>query len=118
MKTTLKALAIVAALAPVPAMADEIALASPLAGATLHEGAVDMSVFFTEGEAGAYDVVATYAPASDAADAARLRMQLADGDRVSFSLPEHRDTVWGFERDGNVLRAVAEPLARTFAALD
>ncbi|WP_108260154.1 hypothetical protein [Mangrovicoccus ximenensis] len=94
-------LAAALALSAGAAAADEITLAKPLAGAALHEGGVDMSVYWTEVAEG-YEVVATYKGAADS-DAARIAMVLNDGDRVSFGLPGTRGLVYSFARqDGAV----------------
>ncbi|WP_172331297.1 hypothetical protein [Mangrovicoccus sp. HB161399] len=83
------------------ASAGEITLAKPLAGAALHEGGVDMSVYWTEVDAG-YEVVATYQGAADQ-QASRIAMVLTDGDRVTFGLPGTRGLVYSFARENGAV---------------
>ncbi len=83
------------------AAADEITLKTPLAGAALHEGGVDMSVYWTEVAAG-YEVVATYQGTADV-QASRIAMVLNEGDRVSFGLPGTRGVVYSFARENGAV---------------
>ncbi len=80
------------------AHADQITLTSPLAGASLHAGDVDMSVYWTDVETG-YEVVATYLEA-DAVTPAQMTLVLVDGDAVTFSLPGRLDHSYKFARTG------------------
>ena len=84
MKTllTLAALTLTAA----PVLAGEILLEKPMAGATLHQAGIDMSVYWTEQDKG-YEVVATFVPELSDVPPARMVMLLADGDDVTFGLP-------------------------------
>lgn len=104
-----KTLSLLALLAPVPALADQVVLDAPLAGASLHEGGVDMALYYVDGANDAFEVVATYAPTADAANVARVRMSLGDGDATQFALPGHRDTMFTFERRGTAVHVSAEP---------
>ncbi|WP_138467542.1 hypothetical protein [Poseidonocella sp. HB161398] len=94
-------LAAALALSATAAAADEVTLSKPLAGAALHEGGVDMSVYWVEAAAG-YEVVATYQGQADA-QPARIAMVLADGDRVTFGLPGARGLLYSFARDGGAV---------------
>lgn len=100
--------AAVAVAAPLSAGADMIALSAPLASASLHKGGIDMNVYYTTQDDNGFEVVATYAPAATPAEAARLRMRLADGDAVHFALPGHEATIYTFERSGATVAVSAE----------
>lgn len=98
----------VLALAALPAAADEIRLDVPLAAASLHDGGVDMVVYYLE-HADHFEVVATYV-AQQAPDApARLHMGLVEGDRVSFGLPGLPGMTYSFSRTGAVIAVEATP---------
>lgn len=98
----------VLALAALPAAADEIRLDVPLAAASLHDGGVDMVVYYLE-HADHFEVVATYV-AQYAPDApARLHMGLVEGDRVSFGLPGLPGMTYRFSRTGAVIAVEATP---------
>lgn len=100
MKSVLTALAFI--VAPGVASAAELSLNSALEGATLSDGRVDMSVYFTNVEAD-FEVVATYVTQTNVETPSRLTMVLADGDSVSFGLPGVSGKVYTFSRDGDVL---------------
>jgi hypothetical protein len=76
-----------------------IQLEAPLAAASLHEGRVDMVVFYLEHD-DHFEIVATYAERDAAYEPMRLRMGMADGDAVSFGLPGHGDVLYRFAREG------------------
>jgi hypothetical protein len=101
--------------APLSAAADTIELSAPLMSASLHEGDVDMNVFYISRGGDGFDVIATYAPVEASADAARLIMKLADGDAVRFALPGHEDTTYSFRRAGATVAIRAEPAAASAA---
>lgn len=96
------------------AQADVITLDTPMAGASLHDGIVDMAVYWTQ-DGSAQKVVATYAPKNAQAETGRLLMHLEDGDRVTFGLPGHAGVVYGFSREGDVLRVETAPTALQLA---
>ncbi|WP_299843226.1 hypothetical protein [uncultured Paracoccus sp.] len=106
--------ALLATLAPAAVLAESVTLTAPQNGVTLQGESVDMSLYFTDGEAGAYELVATYV--SDAApdQPQRLVMALSDGDDVSFSLPGHEETLYNFQRVGSIVTVTGEPA--TFSA--
>jgi hypothetical protein len=108
------ALGLAACLTAVPAQADQIELTAPMQGASLHDGGVDMAIYFVEAD-DLYEVVATYIDATGPYDPARLRMGLADGDAVHFSLPGLRHVGYAFERDGGTVRVTAEPRMQTIS---
>lgn len=108
MKTFLTAALISAA--ATGALADSIELDTPMAGASLHDGIVDMAVYWTQ-DGSAQKVVATYAPKNAQDETGRLLMHLEDGDRVTFGLPGHAGVVYSFARQGDSLRVDTAPTA-------
>lgn len=108
MNALLKTFALFAALSPVPALASEVVLQQPLAGATLQEQNTDMALYFTEADENGYEVVGIYADRSAPADARRITMRLDDGDAVRFALPGHEETLYTFERRGTEVQVSAE----------
>lgn len=88
-----------------PAAADSIRLETPMAAASLHDGGVDMVVYYLE-RGGDLHVVATYA-AQRAPDApARLRLDLTEGGHMSFQLP---GVMYSFARAGTSIAVEATP---------
>ncbi|TRW99360.1 hypothetical protein FNJ84_01415 [Paracoccus sp. M683] len=116
MSTRLAIAAVLAALAPAAVLADSVTLTAPNSGATLQGEAVDMSVYFTDGADGAYEVVATYVSDAAPGEPQHLIMALGEGDDVSFSLPGHAGTLYNFQRDGGILTVTGQ--ATTFAPLN
>jgi len=114
-----RSLALAFCLAAGAASADQIELSSAMQAASLHEGGIDMVVYYLE-EGDRFDVVATYAANREPFGPARLRMGLADGDSLRFGLPGERQVIYGFARSGATLRVTAEPTghAVTEARLD
>ena len=108
------ALGFIACLSTLPAMADQIELTAPGQGASLHDGGVDMAVYFIE-SGDLYEVVATYNDSTGPYDPARLRMGLADGDAVHLSLPGLRHVDYAFRRDGGTVSVKAEPRVVTLS---
>jgi hypothetical protein len=113
MKATLFAAAIFAATAGAAA-AETISLNAPMQAASVHEGGIDMVVYFTEKD-DHYHVVATYADSASAFAPARIQMGLQDGDDVSFSLPGLTHVSYGFERTGNAVSVSANLIGATVA---
>lgn len=113
MKTLIAAAAL--ALTAAPALANEIVLEEAMAGATLHQSGVDMSVYWTEAEAG-YEVVATFLPQMADAAPARLIMTLAEGDDVSFGLPGTLTHTYTFARTEAGVTVAAEPVGLQYAS--
>lgn len=102
--------------APLTASADTITLSAPLNGASLHEGGVDMNVYYTAAADRGFEVVATYAPVAAPAEAARLRMVLEDGDSVRFALPGHDEAIYAFQRNGAAVAVSVQPVPTAAAA--
>jgi len=105
MKTISLLTAIALSMGTSSAHADKIELSTALAGATLHESGVDMSVFWTRADKG-FEVLATFVDA-DAEAPQRLQMLLADGDETSFSLPGNFSHRYTFARVGDTVTVEA-----------
>ena len=98
MTRMISALALVASMAAASvAQAGNVTLTQPIQAGSLHEGGVDMVIYYTDQNTH-FEVVATYVTprAPDAPN--RLRMGLTDGDRVSFALPGEPATLYSFAR--------------------
>ncbi len=105
---------LLACISGIAAQADQINLTAPMQGASLHEGGVDMAVYFLD-QKDVFEVVATYVDTTEPYDPARLRMGLTDGDAVHFSLPGLRHVFYTFERTGDSIRVSAEPSSTAIA---
>ena len=100
-------LAAILALGAGTATADQITLTKAMQAASLHEGGIDMVVYYLE-EADHYQVVATYAPKSDTFEPARMRMGLTDGDAVRFGVPGEPQVIYSFARAGRTITVSAD----------
>lgn len=94
------------------AFADQIELTKEMQGASLHEGGVDMVVYYLE-EPDHFQVVATYAPKNEPFDPGRLRMGLRDGDSVRFGVPGQHQVIYSFARTGDTVTVSADLTKRT-----
>lgn len=112
-KAVLAALVVLSAGA---AQADVVEISRPLAGATLNDAGIGMSVYWTEEADGGFNVVATYASLNGAYQPNRISMLLKDGDTVSFGLPERSDAYYTFERSGDMVRVSGESIRKMIAA--
>ncbi|WP_424932301.1 hypothetical protein [Amaricoccus macauensis] len=100
----------------VPAYAESAQTTQPIEAVSLHDGALDMVAYFTENDDGEYVVVATFAE-GDGAYPKRITLALDDGDNVQFAILGHKDSLYGFARNGDVLAVkVDQVLATTQAA--
>ena len=86
-----------------------VTLDAPLAGATLNSGEIVMSVYFTETEDGAFEVVATYLDAAQD-QPRRIVMALSDGDTLKFGLPGHAGKLYHFARNGDAVTVFEAPV--------
>ncbi len=93
--------------------ADQIELSKEMQAASLHEGGVDMVVYYLE-EPDHFQVVATYAPKREAYEPARMRMGLMDGDSVRFGVPGEPQVIYSFARSGNTVTVRADPTEQSF----
>ena len=100
-----------------PAGADEIRLDAPRTGLSLHEGGIDMVVYYLD-EGETFQVQAAYAPRRDAARPRRLRMHLSEGDRLTLGLPGQPHVGYTFARTGGGVSVSAELVVTSIAALD
>jgi hypothetical protein len=101
-------LAALVAAAPLAAQAETLILSAPMAAATLHEDAADMSVYWLP-DGSAFEVTAVYVEAADPAAPAALRMRLEEGDRVEFRLPGVEGVSYAFAREGDALTVTTAP---------
>ena len=85
-----------------------VTLDAPLGGATLNSGEIVMSVYFTENEDGAFEVVATYLDAVQD-QPRRIVMALSDGDTLKFGLPGHAGKLYQFARNGGAVTVSETP---------
>lgn len=108
MNRPITAAALVLGLAPA-ALAADLSLDRPLAGASLSSPEAAMSVYYVEAADDAVEVVATYAAHAAPERPARLVMALADGDDVTFALPARPGTLYRFARTGEVVSVTAVP---------
>jgi hypothetical protein len=103
-------LAAIAATAPLAAAAAEsVRLEAPSQAASLHEGAVDMVMFYLP-RGDHFEVVATYVDRDAASEPTRVRMGLTDGDSVAFGLPGQPDVLYRFTRRGSVVEVSSATL--------
>ena len=82
-----------------PAFAEEVTIGRPIEGGGLHEGRIDMVVYYVPVDGELFEVTATFAP-KGAGDPLRVVMGLADGDSVAFSVPGHQGPLYAFSRSG------------------
>jgi hypothetical protein len=99
---------IAAALLSAPAMADETALSGPIQAGSLHDGPLDMVLYYVPVAGDLLEVTGTYAP-KDGGEARRFVMVLSEGDAVAFAMPGHRQARYRFARRGTTVTASVEP---------
>ena len=76
----------------------------PIEAGSLHEGQLDMVVYYVPVDGGLLEVTATFAPKTGG-DPLRIVMGLADSDSVAFSMPGHEDSLYAFSRSGEEVTA-------------
>lgn len=110
MRTVMKPILAAALLAATSgaALADDVTLATPGTGATLREGPVDMSVYWTERAEG-YELVATYLTGLDNEEPARLVLLMQDGERATLGLPGAPGYHFTFRRCGDTVSVSSRP---------
>ncbi|WP_226622858.1 hypothetical protein [Alloyangia pacifica] len=101
---------------PMAASAASLTLSEPLAGGTLREGTVDMSIYTQPADAAGIEVVAVYTERAGA-EPLRLAMRLEDGDSTTFGLPGVSGVSYRFERSADAVTVTSAP-ARTELALN
>jgi hypothetical protein len=111
MKTLLAAATTLVAL---PALADEVRISAPVAAGSLHTDDLALVAYYVPLDDGRVEVTATWLGANslgDDAEARRLVMPLADGEKVAYSLPGHMDTLFTFARDRDAVTVHSAPAA-------
>ena len=98
-RKTLSASLFLAMLFATPASAEEATIGRPIEAGSLHEGYLDMVVYYVPVDGNLLEVTATFAPKTGG-DPMRVVMGLADGDSLAFSMPGHRDSLYAFSRTG------------------
>jgi hypothetical protein len=83
-----------------PAFAGDVTVGRPIEGGSLHEGRLDMVVYYVPADGDLLEVTATFAPKTGG-DPQRVVMGLADGDSVAFSMPGHKGPLYAFSRAGD-----------------
>ncbi len=101
------ATATILAVTTTAAAAETISLKVPMQAASLHEGGVDMVVYFLE-HVDHFVVVATYSDSKVSYDPVRMKMALTDGDAVNFALPGLPQLAYGFSRTDDQVQVTAE----------
>lgn len=104
-------LAALIAAAPFAAAAEELNLSSPADGGVIQTDRADMSVYWTP-EGDMFEVVAAYVSADGSVPVRDLRLQLDDGDAVTFALPGLDNAVFRFERNAETLTVAPQQDAR------
>jgi len=96
-RRTLGTSLLAALLLATPALSEEVTIGRLIEGGSLHEGRLDMVVYYVPVGGDLLEVTATYAP-EGAGDPLRVAMGLADRDAVAFSLPGYQDSLYAFSR--------------------
>jgi hypothetical protein len=95
---------VAAALLAAPAAAEQVTLAAPIQAGSLHEGLLDMVLYYLPVAGGLLEVTGTYAP-KGGGEARRFVMGLSDGDAVSFAMPGYPQATYRFARAGATVAA-------------
>ena len=98
-----------------PAFAEEITVARPIEGGSLHDGSLDMVAYYVPAEGDLLEVTATFAP-NGGGEPLRVVMGLADGDSVAFSMPGDEASLYAFSRAGAEVTISSEPDVQLRAA--
>lgn len=106
-RKTLSASVLAALFLAAPAFAEESTIGRPIDAGSLHEGHLDMVVYYVPVEGDLLEVTATFAP-KIGGDPHRVVMGLADGDSVAFSMPGHRGSLYAFSRSGEEVTVSSE----------
>ena len=106
-RRTLGASLLAALFLATPAFAEEVTVGRPIEGGSLHEGRLDMVVYYVPVDGDLLEVTATFAP-KGGGDPLRVVMGLADGDSVAFSMPGYQDSLYAFSRSGEEVTVSSE----------
>ncbi|MER8471662.1 hypothetical protein [Mesorhizobium sp. M1405] len=90
-----------------PALAEEATIGRPVEGGSLHEGHLDMVVYYVPVDGDLLEVTATFAPKTGG-DPLRVVMGLANDDSVAFSMPGHQGSLYAFSRSGEQVTVSTE----------
>lgn len=106
-RKTLSASLLAALFLATPAFAEEATIGRPIEGGSLHEGNLDVVVYYVPVDSDVLEVTATFAP-KIGGDPLRVVMGLADGDSVAFSMPGHQDSLYAVSRSGEEVTVSTE----------
>jgi len=116
--TTIHSLAaaiLAAMLLAAPTAAEEVTLAAAVQAGSLHDGPLDMVLYYVPVAGGLLEVTGTYASKAGG-KARRFVMGMSDGDAVSFAMPGYPQATYRFVRTGaTVTTAVGVSGAAGFA---
>ncbi|WFP61694.1 hypothetical protein [Mesorhizobium sp. WSM4904] len=98
-RRTLGASLLATLLVATPVFAEETHVGRPIEAGSLHEGRLDMVVYYVPVKGDLLEVTATFAP-KGGGDPQRVVMGLADRDSVAFSMPGYRGSLYTFSRSG------------------
>jgi hypothetical protein len=91
--------------------ADDVRIMRPIEAGILATEDLTLVAYFAEFPDEGYQVTATWLGVEDT-EPNRLTMRLAEGDRVSFSLPGHAGTRFTFARGFEEITVEATPVSR------
>jgi hypothetical protein len=96
------ATALLAATLALPLAAGQVELTRSIEAGSLHEGPLDMVVYWVEAADDHMEVTATFMPRaySPTSTPMRVVMAMADGDNVAFSMPGFSQALYRFTRSG------------------
>lgn len=90
-----------------PALSEETTIRRPIEGGSLHEGRLDMVVYYVPVDGDLLEVTATFAP-KGGGDPLRVVMRLADRDSVAFSMPGYQGALYAFSKYGEEVSVSVE----------
>jgi hypothetical protein len=96
---SLAAAILAAMLLAAPAAAEEVTLKAAVQAGSLHDGPLDMVLYYVPVAGGLLEVSGTYA-AKGSGKARRFVMGMSDGDAVSFAMPGYPQATYRFVRAG------------------
>jgi hypothetical protein len=100
-----------AALLAASTAAEEVTIAAPIQAGSLHEGPLDMVLYYRPVPDGLLEVTGTYAPKAGG-EARRFVMALSDGDAVSFAMPGYPQATYSFRRNAGTVTAAGAVAGR------
>ncbi|MBZ9701749.1 MULTISPECIES: hypothetical protein [unclassified Mesorhizobium] len=99
-RRTLGASLLAALFIATPALAEEATIGRPIEAGSLHNGRLDVVVYYVPTNGDLLEVTATFA-SKGGGDPQRVVMGLADRDSVAFSMPGYRGSLYAFSRSGD-----------------